>query len=88
VTHDERRRAVTKALTTGAVPRDKPAKIWAGNGTDKQCAICGATMRAADVEYEIEFASGESLMLDRECHALWDDHRMRPEAVECPEAAE
>jgi hypothetical protein len=82
VTHDERRRAVTKALSAGTVPRDKPAKIWAGTGTDKRCAICGVTMRTADVEYEIEFASGKSVMLDRECHALWDQHRMRLEPVD------
>ena len=73
--------AVIKALTAGTVPRDKPAKIWAGNGTDKRCAICGVTMRAADVEYEIEFASGTSVMLDRDCHALWDEYRMGPEPV-------
>ena len=80
MTYDERRRAVTKALSAGTVPRDNPAKMWAGNGTNTPCAICGVTMRAADIEYEIEFASGLSLMLDRECHALWDEYRNGPRA--------
>ena len=40
------------ALAAGSVPRENPTKIWAGNGTGSQCAICGSTLTPTDVEYE------------------------------------
>jgi len=70
VTRQERRDAVVAALAAGRVPRENPTKLWAGNGTGSHCAICGAILTPTDVEYEVEFASGQELIVDRHCHEL------------------
>jgi hypothetical protein len=76
---DEERRyeAVVTALEEGAIPRDKPLKTWAGLGTGKTCAVCGARLTAADIEYELEFASGRLIVVDRRCHAIWSEERTK-----------
>ncbi len=76
---DEERRyeAVLSALEAGALPRDKPLKTWAGMGTGKVCAVCGARLTAGDVEYELEFASGRLIVVDRRCHAIWSEERTK-----------
>jgi len=61
----------------GLVPREKPQKVWAGRGTDKRCAVCGERLGADEVEFELEFASGVSVVVDRQCHGLWDQERTR-----------
>ena len=72
---------MTAALAAGTVPRDNPVKMWAGTGTGSQCVICGERLRPNDVEYEIEFASGRALVLDRQCHELWDECRASRDGV-------
>jgi hypothetical protein len=74
---EQRREAVMEAIRVGIVPREQPRKVWAGVGTDKRCAVCGARLRASDIEFELEFASGLSIVVDRQCHSLWDQERTR-----------
>ena len=74
---ERRREAVMEAIRIGIVPREKPRKVWVGAGTDKHCAVCGTRLRVSDIEYELEFASGLSIVVDRQCHSLWDEARTR-----------
>ena len=74
---EQRREAVVEAIRVGIVPREQPRKVCPGVGTDKRCAVCGARLRAGDIEFELEFASGLSVVVDRQCHSLWDQERTR-----------
>ena len=74
---EQRREAVVEAIRVGAVPREPALKVWAGVGTGKCCAVCGARLRAGDIEFELEFASGVSVVVDRQCHSLWNEERTR-----------
>lgn len=75
VDREHRREAVVEAIRGGIVPREKPLRVWAGVGTDTRCAVCGRRLGASEIEYELEFASGISIVVDRECHWLWDAER-------------
>ena len=66
-----------EALTSGTLPREQPAQLWAGNGTEKRCVACGSTLKPADIEFELEFVSGVSVILDRHCYAIWAEERER-----------
>ena len=70
------------ALVAGTLPRAKPAQIWAGTGTDKVCAACGTRLTLADVEFELEFTSGVSVIVDRHCYAIWSDECERSNVVD------
>lgn len=74
---EQRRGAVIEALRIGIVPREEPLKMWAGFGTNARCALCGRRLQASDIEYELEFASGISLIVDSHCHSLWDEERTK-----------
>ncbi len=82
MSNDQRRAAVTEALTSGTLPREQPAQVWAGNGTEKRCAACGSMLRRADVEFELEFVSGVSVILDRHCYAIWTEERTRTDGID------
>jgi hypothetical protein len=77
VDEDARYEAVVSALEAGAIPRDKPLKTWAGAGTGQTCAVCGARLTEGDIEYELEFASGRLIIVDRRCHAIWSEERTK-----------
>ena len=79
---DQRRAAVIEALDTGTLPRDKPVDLWVGAGTAKPCAACGSTLTLGDVEFELEFGSGVSVIVDRHCYAIWDEERDRSHDVD------
>ena len=36
------------------LPYRKPLRTWAGHGTGARCSGCGETIKAQDIEYEIE----------------------------------
>jgi hypothetical protein len=73
---ERRREAVRRALASGTVPRERPVKVWAGNGSGKSvCVVCERTLTPRDVEYELEFESRQSVTFDRHCHAVWEQER-------------
>jgi hypothetical protein len=78
---DQRRAAVIEALDAGTLPRDQPVKVWAGTGTERPCAACGSTLTPGDVEFELDFGSGVSVIVDRHCYAIWDEQRDRSDDV-------
>lgn len=74
---DQRRDAVLKSLQAGALPREGPVKVWAGNGTGRACVVCARTLTPRDVEYELEFDTRQAVTLDRHCHAVWEQERTK-----------
>jgi hypothetical protein len=49
-----RERART-AIRAGKLPDCLPHRTWAGKGAGAVCAVCGAEVRAEEIEYELEF---------------------------------
>jgi hypothetical protein len=46
-------------------------KLWAGYGTGNRCDYCSRPITAADVEFEVELASGV-FRFHRACQSLWE----------------
>jgi mRNA-degrading endonuclease toxin of MazEF toxin-antitoxin module len=74
---DQRRQEVLKSLRVGTLPREAPIKVWAGNGTGRPCFVCACTLTPRDVEYELEFETRQAVVLDRHCHAVWEQERTK-----------
>jgi hypothetical protein len=67
--------AIRAKLASGELPSAKPEKLWAGKGTDQQCAGCGAMIAATDVEYEADLPGGP-LRFHQRCLIIWDQERV------------
>jgi hypothetical protein len=65
------RRRVREMVTTGELPCDDPASLWAGRGDGKRCAACAEPIGAREVEYEVNLKSGKTILLHPPCHAIW-----------------
>jgi hypothetical protein len=65
------RRRVREMITTGELPCDDLAGLWAGMGEGKRCAACAELIGAAEVEYEVNLTSGKKVLLHQPCHTIW-----------------
>ena len=65
------RRRVREMITTGELPCDDPAGLWASMGDGKRCAACAEPIAARQVEYEVNLTSGKKILLHQPCHAIW-----------------
>lgn len=65
------RARVRQMLESGSLPCDEEGKVWAGRGLGTHCAACGEAIGAADIEFEVDLASGVALRLHRLCHEIW-----------------
>ena len=65
------RRRVREMITTGALPCDDLAGLWADMGDGKRCAACTEPIGAGEVEYEVNLTSGKKVLLHQACHAIW-----------------
>jgi hypothetical protein len=61
---------IHEKIERGALPKKKPAKMWAGNGHGNTCAGCDRPILPDQVEYE--FGNGEMLRMHLGCAALWE----------------
>jgi hypothetical protein len=71
-------------LTAGVLPRDDPRQTYGGYGTGRHCQLCEAPITAQEVEYELEFETGNEHPADKflvclhlGCHAIWEYERRR-----------
>lgn len=60
-------------LARGLLPTIKPLKTFAGLGTGRPCDGCGRSVAPTDVEYELEFADERTVLLHKDCLAIWYD---------------
>jgi hypothetical protein len=68
---------VREKLDTGVLPRDSPAKMYAGYGKGYRCDACETTILPAQVEYEFETEAGRVIRLHLGCAGLWEAERRR-----------
>ena len=52
------RERVREAMQAGILPKRSPDELWGGPATGAQCAVCGASTTAGEIELEFQF-SGE-----------------------------
>jgi hypothetical protein len=73
------RDVVRAKLESGELPRAKPDKVWAGNGTDRPCTACGTVITPADVEYELDLGAAPAVTLrfHQGCLTVWDEMRQQ-----------
>jgi hypothetical protein len=64
------RARIRQMLDTGLLECE-PGKTWAGPGVGDTCAACAAPISAAEIEYEVDLASGPTLRLHAACHRIW-----------------
>jgi hypothetical protein len=53
------RQKVRDAIQAGKLPRSQPERTWGGRGCGASCTICGEPVKREDIEFELEFASGD-----------------------------
>ena len=58
-------------IARGLLPIVKPLKTFAGLGTGRLCEGCGRSIALTDLEYELEFANERTILLHRDCFAIW-----------------
>ena len=60
----------------GRVPAYRhPVRVWAGNGTGATCSLCGYSIQAHEIEYEIELSLPSTdgiLRFHFHCHRRWE----------------
>ena len=75
MTPKQLQKLVQSRLLSGELPREQPPRLWAGPGSGAACAVCGATISAQQLEYEIEFGSSATtrtvLRFHVACHSAW-----------------
>ena len=73
---------VRDATRTGKLPDRSPERTWGGPGSGTCCAICGERLRHDEVEYELEFATGdngkgaENYHVHVCCFSAWERQRL------------
>lgn len=72
------RRSVRQKIEDGMLPRQDPARTWAGPGLGQPCVVCEEPIARTETEYELQFAPDlRSLRFHRLCQAAWDAERRR-----------
>jgi hypothetical protein len=65
---------IRQRLSRRILPRDSPARMWAGPGTDQPCDGCDRAIGSNETEHEVE-VSGRAIRLHRECFLIWEAER-------------
>ena len=69
------------AIRSSRLPRERPHRIWGGQGGRDACAVCELRVTPEQLEFEIEFDStGNNPGLDKyhlhiRCFAAWEFER-------------
>jgi len=64
-------RIATALVNSGALPREDTARILAGPGEGRACALCADAIEPADVEYELAPGSTRSFRFHIPCYFAW-----------------
>jgi hypothetical protein len=51
---------VLEAISSGKLPDRCADRTWAGRGCGAPCVICGRPINADELEYELEFVTGDN----------------------------
>jgi|GEM_PF-4551951 len=79
----ELRRKARAAVQAGTLPDRNPDRIWGGAGGGGRCVICDRTVRAHELEMELEFSRGneadpERYSTHQRCFSIWEQERLSP----------
>lgn len=71
------RQKAREAIRAGKLPERRPDRTWGGPGVGAHCQICNIPVARDEVELEIEFARGESPVLEKyhvhvRCFRAWE----------------
>jgi hypothetical protein len=67
----ERQVLVHLRIELGELPEPiERVRLWAGSGSQRPCEICGETIAASDVEYELD-VDERTLVLCVPCYLIW-----------------
>jgi hypothetical protein len=72
---------VLEAVRSGRLPDRSAERTWAGRGCGAPCEICGRSVSADELEYELEFVSREDgkeparYHLHNGCFWAWESER-------------
>jgi hypothetical protein len=69
--HVDLRVTIRLKVATGILPKDAPAKMFAGYGTGKVCAAYDLSTTKKDVEYDVDMADGRTFSFHQLCITLW-----------------
>jgi hypothetical protein len=69
-----------EAMKSGKLPGHEPEHTWGGPGSGAPCAVCGESVGAGEVEFELQFASAgssgaASCHMHSRCFAAWQLER-------------
>jgi hypothetical protein len=60
------------------LPSDPLGKMWVGKGTGRPCGACDRPITDAEIEYEIDPPTGQTIRFHKPCLDAWS--RQRPAA--------
>jgi hypothetical protein len=58
---------IRRKITAGILPREVPARTWAGPGTGKTCDACDIEIVPAEMEHELDLRNGRTLGFHQRC---------------------
>src|SRR5262245_12260008 len=79
------RNEVLEAIRSGKLPDRSAEHTWAGPGCGAPCVICGQPINADELEYELEFVTGDDGKQSAEyhvhigCFSAWEAERRKME---------
>jgi hypothetical protein len=70
-------------IAHGALPREKPTRIWGGHGSGLPCSLCDEPISNSEPEMELEYEPPgrlPTIRLHLRCQSIWDGARQVPDA--------
>ena len=62
---------IRSKIDADALPHKRPAKLWAGHGSNRLCAGCDSPIPKTVLEYELDNDEEVTSVLHDECYRLW-----------------
>jgi hypothetical protein len=63
--------AAATMVNTGALPREDTARILAGPGEGRRCALCAESIGTTEVEYEMGATDARTYRFHIPCYLAW-----------------
>ena len=67
---------VRRRLDSGALPRERPLKLWAGYGRGNVCCVCDKRLLYAHLVYECD-VNEQTCRFHLGCYGLWTGELIR-----------
>ena len=78
--HDEIAERIRAKIRVGALPVDRPEKVYVGRGTGHPCSGCEWPLLDTELEYEFDAAGDRIVRFHQPCLAAWHAERAKPAA--------